>query len=111
MYLSLETYNFLSLIVLLFWIYLFLLTLVFVLHWLFLHWEILLMLLSQFPLNFYLKLKGDAPFYFTPVDSSCADWDGLRDHLKNSPREYIFKQDASAAGTEFCAWVPGGIDV
>ena len=42
------------LIVLLFWIYLFLLTLVFVLQWLSLHWEILIMLLSQFPLTFQL---------------------------------------------------------
>ena len=39
------------LIVLLFWIYFFLLTLVFVLQWLFLHWEILIMLLSQFPVS------------------------------------------------------------
>ena len=41
------------LIVLLFWIYLFLLMLVFVLQWLSLHWEILIMLLSQFPLTFH----------------------------------------------------------
>ena len=39
--------------VLLFWIYLFLLTLVFVLQWLSLHWEIQIMLLSQFPLTFH----------------------------------------------------------
>ena len=38
--------------VLLFWVYSFLLTLVFVLQWLSLHWEILTMLLSQFPLTF-----------------------------------------------------------
>ena len=37
--------------VLLFWIYLFLLTLLFVLQWLSLHWEILIMLLCQFPLT------------------------------------------------------------
>ena len=36
---------------LLFWIYLFLLTLVFVLQWLSLHWEILIVLLFQFPSN------------------------------------------------------------
>ena len=42
------------LIVLLFWIYLFLLTLVFVLQWLSLHLEILIMLLSPFPLTFQL---------------------------------------------------------
>ena len=38
--------------VLLFWIDLFLLTLIFVLQWLSLHWEILIMLLSKFPLSF-----------------------------------------------------------
>ena len=37
------------LIVLLFWISFFLLTLVFVLQWLSLHWEILILLLFQFP--------------------------------------------------------------
>ena len=41
------------LIVLLFWIYFFLLMLVFVLQWLSLHWEILIMWLSQFPLTFH----------------------------------------------------------
>ena len=46
------------LIVLLFWIYLFLLMLVFVLQWLSLHWEILIMLLSQFPLTFHKTHKG-----------------------------------------------------
>ena len=40
---------------LLFWIYLFLVTLVFVLQWLFLHWKIPIMLLSQFPLTFYQR--------------------------------------------------------
>ena len=40
-----------TLTVLLFWIYLLLLTLVFVLQWLSLHWDILIML-SQFPLPF-----------------------------------------------------------
>ena len=39
-------------IILHFWIYFVLLTLVFVLQWLSLHWEILIMLLSQFPLTF-----------------------------------------------------------
>ena len=40
------------LIVLLFWIYFFLLTLVFVLQWPSLHWEVPIMLLSQFSLTF-----------------------------------------------------------
>ena len=48
--------------VLLFWIYLFLLTLVFVLQWLSLHWEILIMLLSQFPLTFYQVHNEMTPF-------------------------------------------------
>ena len=39
--------------VLLIWSYFFLLMQVFVLQWLYLHWEILMMLLSQFPLTFY----------------------------------------------------------
>ena len=47
--------------VLLFWTYFFLLTLVFVLQWLSLHWEILIMLLSQFTLTFrQTKLNGSA---------------------------------------------------
>ena len=41
-----------TLTVLLFWIYLFLLSLVFVLKWLSLYWEIQIMLFSQFPLTF-----------------------------------------------------------
>ena len=44
--------------VLFFWISFFLLTLVFVLQWLSLHWEILIMLLSQFPLTFHQIHNG-----------------------------------------------------
>ena len=44
--------------VLLFWIYFFLLMLVFVLQWLSLHWEILIMLRSQFPLTFHHSHNG-----------------------------------------------------
>ena len=50
------------LIVLLFWICFFLPTLVFVLQWLSLHWEILIMLLSQFLLTFQL-LHNEMPHY------------------------------------------------
>ena len=63
---------------------LFLLTLVFVLQWLSLHWEILIMLFSEFP--------------FT-------------DHLRDVPWEDIFKLGASAATSEFCEWVQVGNDV
>ena len=51
-----------TLTVLLFWIYFFLLTLVFVLQWLSLHWETLIMLVSQFPWTFHQTENGI--FYF-----------------------------------------------
>ena len=51
------------LIILLFWIYFLLLMLVFVLQWLSLHWEILIMLLSQFPLTFQLIHNGMPSFW------------------------------------------------
>ena len=44
-------------------------------------------------------------------DYSRADWDGLRDHLRDVPWEDIFKLSASAAASEFCEWVQVGIDV
>ena len=90
---------------LLFWIYLFLLTLVFVLQWFSLHWEILIMLLSQFQ-------KGmDASFYCIAHDYYRADWDGIRDHLRDDPWDDVFKFSASAAASKFCEWVQVGIDV
>ena len=52
--------------VLLFWIYLFLLTLVFVLQWLSLHWEILIMLLSQFPLTFH-QIHNEMPRFIAQL--------------------------------------------
>ena len=50
------------LIVLLFWIYLFLLMLVFVLQWLSLHWEILIMFLSQF-LSTFKQTQNGMPLF------------------------------------------------
>ena len=44
-------------------------------------------------------------------DYSCADWDGLRDHLRDVPWEDIFKLSASAAANEFCEWVQVEIGV
>ena len=52
------------LIVLLFWIYFFLLTLVFVIQWLSFHCEILIMLLSQFPLTFH-NIHNRTPHFIT----------------------------------------------
>ena len=50
--------------VLLFWIYFFLLMIVFVLQWLSLHWEILTMLLSHFPLTFH-DIHNMKPHFIT----------------------------------------------
>ena len=55
--------------------------------------------------------QWDAPFHCIAYDYSCADWDGLRDHLRDVPWEDIFKLGASAAASEFCEWVQAGIDV
>ena len=89
-------------IVVLFWIYLFLLTLVFVQQLLSLHWEILIML-SEFPLTFH-QVHNRMPCFIVL-------WDGLCDYLRNVPWEDIFKLGASAAASEFCVWVQVGIDV
>ena len=42
---------------------------------------------------------------------SCANWNGLCDHLRDVPSEDIFKLSASATASEFCEWVLVGIDV
>ena len=62
-------------------------------------------------IDFPLNPKWDAPFHCIAYDYSCAVWDGLHDHLRDVPKEYIFKLSASAAGTEFCELVQVGIDV
>ena len=99
-----------TVIILLFWIYFLHLMLVFVLQWFSLHWEVLIMLLSQFPLTFQLIYNGmHAPFHHIVYDYSRAHWDGLRNFLKVIPWEDIFKLSATAA-REFCEWVQVGID-
>ena len=62
-------------------------------------------------IDFPTNSQQDAPFHRIPYDYSCADWDGLRDHLRDVPLEDIFKLGASAAASEFCQWVQVGIDV
>ena len=49
--------------------------------------------------------QRDAPFHCIAYDYSCADWDGLRDHLRYVPWDNIFKLSAFAAASEFCEWV------
>ena len=95
---------------LLFWIYLFLMTLVFDLQWLSLLGNsdhVVVSISTDFPIN----SKQDALFHGIAYDHSCADWDGIRDHLRDVPWEDIVKLSTSAAAREFCEWVQVGIDV
>ena len=62
-------------------------------------------------IDFPINSKQDTLFHRVAYDYSCADLDGLCDHLKDVPREYIFKLSASAAAREFCEYVQVGIDV
>ena len=48
-------------------------------------------------IDFPTNSERDAPFHRIAYDYSRADWDGLRDHLGDVPREDIFKLGASAA--------------
>ena len=61
----------------------------------------------EFPSN----SQQDVLFHRVAYDYSCADWDGLRDHLRDVQWEDIFKLGASASGSEFCEWVQVRIDV
>ena len=71
--------------------------LVFVLQWLSLHWEILIMLSSQFPSNFHHIHNGMPMFHCVAYDYSLVDWDGLRDHLRDVTWEDIFKLNTFSA--------------
>ena len=62
-------------------------------------------------IDFPTNSQQDAPFHRIAYDYSRADWDGLRDHLRDVPWEDIFKLSASAAASEFCEWVQVGIVV
>ena len=88
--------------------------LVFVLQWLSLHWEILIMLLSQFPLTFQYTQNRIPRFIAWLMTYDLVydyDWDGFCDHFRDVPWEDIFKLSASAAASEFCEWFQDGIDV
>ena len=93
------------LLVLVFFISFFLLTLVFVLRWVSLHWKILIKLLSEFPLTFH-EIHNRMPHFITACDYSRADRHGLRDHLRDVPWEDIFKLSPSAASKFW--WVGSG---
>ena len=54
----------------------------------------------DFPSN---SKRANAPFHC--IEYSRANWDSLHDHLRDVPREDIFKLGASAAASEFCEWI------
>ena len=62
-------------------------------------------------IDFLSNSLQDASFHCIVYDYSCADWEGLHDHLRDVPWEDIFKLSASAAANEFCEWVQVGDDV
>ena len=62
-------------------------------------------------IDFPSNSQQDVPFHGIACDYSCADWDGLHDHLRDVPWEHIFKLGASAAASEFCEWFQVGNDV
>ena len=61
--------------------------------------------------NFPSKSQRDALFHHIAYNYSCADCDGLSNHLRDVPWEDIFKLGASATASEFCEWVQFRMDV
>ena len=62
-------------------------------------------------IDFSSNSQRDALFHCIAYDYSCADWNGLWDHLRDGLWEDIFKLGASVAASEFCEWVQVGIDM
>ena len=62
-------------------------------------------------IDFPSNSQRGAPSHRIAYDYSCADWDGLRDHLRDVPWEDIFKLSVSAAASELCDWFHVGIDI
>ena len=62
-------------------------------------------------IDFPSNSQWDTLFHHIAYDYSHADLDGLCDHLRDVPQEDFSKLGASAATSEFCAWVQVGIDV
>ena len=62
-------------------------------------------------IDFPSNSQRNAPSHCIAYEYSCADWDGLRDHLREVLWEDIFKLGASAATSEFREWVHIGTDV
>ena len=68
-------------------------------------------LVGSVSMDFPSNSQWDAPFHCIAYDYSCADWDSLRDHLRDVPWEDIFNLGASTASIELYEWIQVGIDV
>ena len=53
-------------------------------------------------IDFPINSKQDALFHCIAYDYSCADWDGLHNHLRDVPWKDIFKLSAATAASKFC---------
>ena len=62
-------------------------------------------------IDFPSNSQQDVLFHRIAYDYSCADWNGLRDHLRDVQWEDVFKLGASAAASKFCEWIQVRIDV
>ena len=62
-------------------------------------------------IDFPTNSEKDVPFHCTAYDYSHADWDGLRDHLRDVQQQDVLETWCSVAATEFCKWVQVKFDV
>ena len=62
-------------------------------------------------IDFSSYSQWGALFHCIAYDYSRADWDGICDHVRDTPWEDIFKLSGSAAACELCEWLQFGIDV
>ena len=60
--------------------------------------------------KFVVKSTDEHPYNRTVYSYIKADWDGLRDHLRDVPCLDIFKYDATYAAKEITEWVKISID-
>ena len=61
-------------------------------------------------IGFLSNSHRDAPFHGIAYHNSRADWDSLRDHLRNVLWKDSFKF-TSAVASKFCEWIQVGTDV
>ena len=55
-------------------------------------------------IDYPINSKQDAPFHHIAYEYSCADWDGLCDHLRDVPLEDIFTQMITFLLSQSCSF-------